>query len=166
MTLRIRVATADDAAVIAALGRDLNIHQGDPVEHFTREAVLRDGFGAEPQFTVLLAELGGTAIGYALFCDAYETGYAARGLYLCDIPVTAAARRKGVGRALMAAVAGEAKARGKSFVWWAAKAWNAEAQQFYRSLGVIEEPVMAYALAFDAFEELAAEAVQSSCNTD
>lgn len=162
MSLRIRPTSAEDAAAIAALGRELNIHQGDPVEHFTHDAVLRDGFGAEPQFTVLLAELDGVAVGYALFCDAYETGYAARGLYLCDIHVTAAARRKGVGHALITAVAGEAKARGKSFVWWAAKAWNTEAQQFYRSLGAIEEPVVAYALAFDAFEALAAEATAPS----
>ncbi len=155
MTLHIRAATADDAPTIAELGRELNLHQGDPVEHFTPAAVRRDGFGEAPQFNVLVAERDGRILGYALFCDAYESSYAARGLYLCDLYVRPQARRHGIGRALMAAVASAAKARDKSFVWWASKPWNSGAQAFYRALGARDEPVLAHVISDRALESLA-----------
>lgn len=159
MTLRIRTATRDDAAAIAALGRELNIHQKDPVEHFDETAVQRDGFGDDPHFEGLIAEQDGDPVGYALFHIAYETGQAARGLYMIDLYVKETAQRQGIGRALVAAVARTAKERGKAFVWWAAKDWNTDAQAFYRSLGAIEEPVVAHALFGDAFETLIAESL-------
>lgn len=155
--LTIRPATETDVPAIAALARQLNEHQGDPAEHFTAKAVRRDGFGEAPQFWVLLAEWDGTPIGYALFHDAYDTCFAARGLYLCDLFVEAGARRHGAGRALVAAVAQVAKRRDKSFVWWASKAWNAEAQGFYRALGAVEEPVIAHAIHGAPFDRLATE---------
>ena len=157
MTLHIRKADIGDAAVIARLGHELNEHEGDPVEHFTEEAVRRDGFGDDPQYEVYLAELDGAPVAYALFYNTYETAYAARGLYLCDLHVTASARRKGIARALVAAVARTAQARGKSFLWWASRARNHGAQSFYRTLGAIEEPVVAHALTDKAFAELACE---------
>ena len=157
MSLCIRSATRDDAASIAALGRALNVHQKDPVEHFDEDAVIRDGFGDDPHFEGFIAERDGEALGYTLFHTAYETGQAARGLYMVDLYVKETAQRQGIGRALVAAVARTAKDRGKSFVWWATKDWNAEAQAFYRSLGAIEEPVVAHALFGDAFEALIAE---------
>ena len=158
MALRIRRGTAEDCAAIAGLARELNLHEGEPVAHFTVEAVRRDGYGSEPQFAVLLAELDGVVVGYALFHDSYDTGHAGRGVYLCDLHVTAAARRKGAGRALVAAVAREAQARGRSFVWWTAMPWNADAHAFYRSLGAKEEAMLAYALTVEALDKLSAEA--------
>jgi len=157
MTLHIRKAGIDDAAAIARLGHELNAHERDPVEHFTEEAVRRDGFGDEPQYEVYLAELDGAPVAYALFYDTYETGYAARGLYLCDLHVIASARRQGIARALVAAVARTAQERGKSFLWWASRARNQDAQAFYRSLGAIEEPVIAHALTDKAFAAVARE---------
>ena len=152
---RIRIAGRQDVEAIARLARELYIHERDPIEHFTADAVLRDGFGDAPQFEVLLAEIDGEAVGYALFEESYDTASASRGLYLCDLHVTGAARRSGIGQALVAAVARVAKARGKSGIWWEAKAWNDAAKTFYRSLGATEEPVLAYALSDDAFETLA-----------
>lgn len=157
MTLRIRKAGIDDAAAIARLGTELNEHEGDPVENFTEGAVRRDGFGETPQYEVYLAEVDGAPVAYALFYDTYETGYAARGLYLCDLHVTASARRQGVARTLVAAVARTAQLRGKSFLWWTSRARNRDAQAFYRSLGAVEEPVVAHALTEDAFAALARE---------
>lgn len=155
----IRFATVADVAALADLARALNVHQRDPTEHFTETAIARDGFGPDPAFETLIAERDGRAEGYALLYAAYETAHAQRGLYLCDLYVDPRARRRGVGRALVAAVARIASDRGLTFVWWAAKAWNAEAQRFYRALGAIEEPVVAYALAFGRLRALAAEAV-------
>ncbi|MDJ0948285.1 MAG: GNAT family N-acetyltransferase [Alphaproteobacteria bacterium] len=155
--LSIRPGTIEDAQAIAELGRELNVHQRDPVENFTVEVVRQDGFGESPAFEVLLAELDGAPVGYALFYGAYETGFGIAGLYLCDLYVREEARRHGVGRALVAAVASAAKDRDKNFVWWASKEWNTEAQAFYRALGAVEEPVVAHAVFGQAFDKLAAE---------
>ena len=72
-----------------------------------------------------------------------------------DLHVTEGARRLGIGRALVAASAAEAKRRGKSYLWWAARAWNDDARAFYKTLGAIEESVTAHALVFEKFEALA-----------
>src|SRR5262249_13863674 len=97
-------------------------------------------------------------VGYALFHDAYEPAYAARGVYLCDLFVTAHARRHGIGRALVAAVAQDAERRGRSYVWWVSRPWSAEAHALYRGMGAIEEPLNAHAIVFDVFRSLSREA--------
>lgn len=155
--LIIRPARLEDAALVADLVAELAAQQGDPTEHISAEAIRRDGFKPSPEFEVLLAESGGAVAGYALFHLSYEPCYAARGVYLCDLYVRPAARRKGIGRALAAAVAGRAKVLGRSYVWWVSKPWNDTAHAFYRSLGVESVPILAHALMFETFEKLAAE---------
>jgi GNAT superfamily N-acetyltransferase len=157
MAVRVRPATASDACEIARLARALNEYHEDPVEHFTPDAILRDGFGPRPWFHVLVAEHGGAVVGYALYHDAYEPVWAARGCYLSDLFVDAGARKLGVGRALIAAVAHAARERGASFVWLVSRAWNADAQAVYARLGGRGEPVQAHAFTFDTFTALADE---------
>jgi len=163
MTLRskpvVRRALPDDAEVLAALGRALNIQQGDPSTSFTSEAVRRDGFGDPPRFEAWVAELDGQAVGYALVVPAaYETGYAKAGVYVQDVFVAPEARRRGVGRALLASVAADARRRGLAFVWWASRTWNTESHAFFRTLATVEEPVIAFAMFDEEFTRLADEA--------
>jgi GNAT superfamily N-acetyltransferase len=154
----VRRAEAGDAEVLAALGRALNIQQGDPSANFTAEAVHRDGFGPAPRFEAWLAEMDGQAVAYALVVPAaYETGYAKAGAYVQDVFVAPEARRRGVGRALMAAVAADARRRGLEFIWWASRSWNTEAHAFFRTLATVEEPVIAFATFGDEFSRLADE---------
>jgi GNAT superfamily N-acetyltransferase len=162
MSIRIRPAVRDDCDDLARLASALNKQQGEGESLFDAEAIRRDGFGNATEFAILVAETVTQTVtglvGYALYCDAYETGYAARGYYLCDIFVEPAARRRGIGRSLVASVAKLARDQDRSFVWWASKEWNTEAQAFYDSLGAVSEPVVAHALVFDVFEALAREA--------
>ena len=156
--LSIRRATIDDAEALAALACGLNAHQGDPVGNFTADIVRRDGFGASPCWTALIAERAGRPVGYAMFHAAYDAPHAARGLYLQDLYVRDEERRRGTGRALMAAVAREAREADCVFFWWTAKAWNSEALAFYRRLGAAAETVVAHALFGEALERLLDEA--------
>jgi GNAT superfamily N-acetyltransferase len=165
-TLRIRRAEASDAELVAALIDELNVHQREPTGHVTTEAVRRDGFGASPEFQVLLAEIDGVAAGYALYHPSWSTEYGERGLYLYDLFVRESARGHGVGRALMAEVAGIAKSEGRSFLWWCSKEWNREAQAFYSGLGAIEETIKAHAIHGEPFDRLAAEGRLASSSTD
>ncbi|MDP6705293.1 MAG: GNAT family N-acetyltransferase [Alphaproteobacteria bacterium] len=162
MTIRIRRAGPEDADAIAALAHGLNEHEGEPTEHFTAEAVRRDGFGDDPAFGVLLAEVGDRPAGYALFHDSYDTGHAARGRYLCDLFVSPEARRLGVGRALVGATAREAAAEGRVYLWWTAYARNLRARAFYDAIGAREEHLVVHALSGKAFDRLVQEAPPST----
>ena len=142
----VRRAEPGDARALAALGRALNVQQGDPSENFTADAVRRDGFGAAPKFEAWLAEIDGQSVGYALVVPAaYETGYAKAGVYVQDVYVAPEARRQGAARALMAAVAADARRRGLEFMWWASRSWNTESHAFFRTLATVEERVIAFA---------------------
>jgi GNAT superfamily N-acetyltransferase len=154
----VRRAELGDADTLAELGRALNVQQGDPSTNFTAEAVRRDGFGAPPRFEAWVADLDGQTAGYALVVPAaYETGYAKAGVYVQDVFVVPEARQRGVGRALMAAVAADARRRGLEFVWWASRTWNTESHAFFRTLATVEEPVIAFAAFGDQFTKLADE---------
>ena len=156
--VRVRRAEFGDAEALAALGRALNVQQGDPSTYFTAEAVRRDGFGDTPRFEAWIAELDDRAVGYALVVPAaYETGYAKAGVYVQDVFVEPGARRRGVGRALLAAVAADARRRGLEFVWWASRTGNTESHAFFRTLATVEDPVIAFAAFGDEFANLADE---------
>jgi GNAT superfamily N-acetyltransferase len=159
MPFVIRPAVPADRAALVRMVKELNVHQGDPTEHFTEAIVGRDVFGPDAYLDVLVAERDGELVGYTFAHDGYESGYAARGIYLCDLYVAPHARREKIGRALVAAVARRAQVRGRTFLWWASRDWNTDAQKFYDTLGVINEPVMAHALTFEAFDALAGEGV-------
>lgn len=146
----VRPARPDDAAGIARLADGLRAALGDPTGNFTPEAIRRDGFGPDPEFQIMVADRSGELVGYALYTTAYEPAYAAKGVYMTDLFVAEAARKQGVGRRLIQAVAADAKARGRVFVWWVAQAKNAPALAFYRKLDLIAAaPVVSHALLVD-----------------
>jgi GNAT superfamily N-acetyltransferase len=119
---------------IAAMADQLRAALGDPRGHLTSEVIIRDGFGEEPEFELVVAERSSGLIGYALYLDVYEPAYAARGIYLADLFVCDQARGRGTGRRLIDAVAAAARERDRTFVWWVAQPSNAAALSFYRKL--------------------------------
>lgn len=95
-------------------------------------------------------------VGYALSHDAFTTDYGERGMYLVDVYVEPAWRRTGIGKALMAAVAARAQARGGTHVWWASMPFNYRARRFYARLGATDETLHSHAVFGKAFDRLAA----------
>lgn len=156
---RVRAAEVDDIKAIVELARDLAATQGDPTDQLDPETLFREVAGPAPRLRLWVAELAGELIGYASALPAYESSYAARGLYVADLYVAAQHRRQGVTRALIATIAAFARREGASFLWWASKPHNSEAHAFYRTLGATHEPVIAHALTFDAFAALADQSV-------
>lgn len=157
MTPTIRLAVEGDADALAALAEEFHVSHGDPTGFLTAEAIRRDGFGADPEFLVLLAENEEGLLGYAMFYDAYEPSYAARGVYMADLFVRPAARRLGLGRRLIAAVADHGRRHGRTYVWWVARAENAPAHDFYKTLASVELDTKAFALVLEDFAALADE---------
>src|SRR5688572_16994586 len=104
--LVIRFASPDDAPSILSFIRELAEYEKLLHEVVADEAAIRATlFGAQPAAEVLIATLGNTPVGFALFFQTYSTFLAKPGLWLEDLFVRPPARGKGVGAALMAALA-------------------------------------------------------------
>ena len=133
----IRPAGVDDVAVILELVRALGEYeQARPGDITADEATLRGAlFGPHPAAEVLLACVGHSTVGFAVFFHNFSTWRAKRGLYLEDLFVRPEARGRGYGKQLFTAVARIAKARGCARMDWAVLDWNQPAIDFYRSLG-------------------------------
>jgi len=61
--VRVRFATADDAALIVRLVRELTEYQKEPLENvkLTEADILRDSLGPAPRIETILAEADGKA---------------------------------------------------------------------------------------------------------
>ena len=86
---------------------------------------------------VLIAELDGEAVGFALYFYNYSTFLAKPGLYLEDLYVTPSARGEKVGKSLLKKLAQIAVAENCGRVEWSVLDWNQSAIDFYRSVGAV-----------------------------
>ncbi len=143
--LQVRPAQETDAQAIAEMAARFHAFHGEP-GGFTAEIIRRDGFGASRWFECLIAERDGQPVGYALYHKSYETGHAVPGLYLADLWVEEAARKLGVGSALLKAVAEAGNACGAQFIWLVVQSFNKAAQDYYAYLGAGGDTVEARAL--------------------
>ena len=82
---------------------------------------------------------GASGIGFATATAIYEAMRQGDIMMLLDLYVAPEARRRGAARALMAALAAEARARAASALWWGVDEGDDEAILFYRAIGAISE---------------------------
>jgi len=138
--LAIRFATTDDASTILGFIRALADYEKLLHEVAADEATLRATlFGVRPAAEVLIAELAGTPVGFALFFQSYSTFLAKPGLYLEDLFVLPASRGRGVGAALMSALGRIAVQRNYGRFEWSVLDWNKPALDFYATLGAVPQ---------------------------
>lgn len=174
--LRLRPATVDDVPLILAFIRELAEYERLRHEAVVTEELLRETlFGPRPYAEVVIAELVGAEpdaevvdggdgaapdvgpVGFALFFHNYSTFLGRPGLYLEDLYVRPEARGRGIGRRLLAHLAGIARERGCGRMEWSVLDWNEPAIGFYRSLAArpMDEWTV-YRVAGAALEALAA----------
>ena len=135
-----RVAAERDCGTILGFIKELAEYERLAHEVVADEAQLRRTlFGERPAAEVLLAELGGAAVGFALFFQSYSTFLGKPGLYLEDLFVQPAARGKGCGLALMSALAQLAVQRQYGRFEWSVLDWNEPALRFYAALGAVPQ---------------------------
>ncbi len=138
MAFVLRAATPDDAVTIHALIVALAEFEREPDAVVNGADVLRAQLAApRPPFECLLAEVDGAAVGFALFFPTYSTWLGRPGLWLEDLFVLEAHRRRGIGRALLRRVAQLALERGCGRFEWSVLDWNTGARDFYRGLGAV-----------------------------
>ena len=140
---------------MARMGNALNRELGIEGEAHTEDGVLRDGFGATPRFSLLIAEVDDAPAGYAMYHAAYDSDIAAPSVWLVDLWVEARARRLGVGRALMRALARETVRTGARTIEWCVLEQNERAIAFYRALGATGGSLRVLEMRGDALAALA-----------
>ena len=136
MALSIRPATPDDLPLIASLIRELADYEKLAHEVRFEPAVLASHlFGERPMAEVAIGEVDGVAQGFALFFHNFSSFEGRPGIYLEDLFVRPEARGHGLGKALLAHLAGLALQRGCARLEWWVLDWNEPAIGFYRKLG-------------------------------
>ena len=137
----IRAATVHDVPAIHALIRELAVYE--KLEHLctgTAHALEHALFGTRRAADVLVAELRGEIVGFALFFPTFSTFLARPGLWLEDLYVKPEHRGHGLGARLLRAVAAIAVERGCGRFEWSVLDWNAPAIGFYERLGATVMP--------------------------
>jgi GNAT superfamily N-acetyltransferase len=134
---RIVSGTKKDVPLIRALILELAEYEralpGEaPVTEKDLEKTL---FGKVPAAEVLIAYLGKEPAGFALFFHNYSTWLGKRGIHLEDLFVRPAARKHGVGFALLQAIARVALERDCGRLDWSVLTWNELAISFYKRIG-------------------------------
>jgi len=155
--VRIARATERDVPVILEL-----IHALAAYERLEHDVVatperLRDSlFSAHAAAEVVIAYLDQEPVGFAVWFQNYSTFLGRAGLYLEDLFVKPERRGQGIGRMLLAHVAGVAVARGAGRMEWSVLDWNESAIGFYRAIGAVPmDAWTVYRLTGDALNRLA-----------
>ncbi len=134
--LTIRPATVEDAALLKTFIRELaDYEHGLEFVSISEADIVRDGFGARPEFRAVIAEWNGDPAGYAVFFEVYSTWQGRPAVFLEDVFVRPQFRTKGIGKELMAHVAAIARKENCYGVKWEVLDWNQLAIDFYKSIG-------------------------------
>jgi GNAT superfamily N-acetyltransferase len=92
-------------------------------------------FGPRPSAEAIVAERGGSPVGFALFFTTFSTFLCKPGIYLEDVFVEPAHRGHGIGKALLRRLAAIAAERECGRLEWRVLDWNEPSIRFYESLG-------------------------------
>ena len=131
-----RRAEAADVPLILDFIQDLATYERLRESCVATEEKLRATlFSDHPAAEVIIAGIDGKPVGFALFFHNYSTFLAQRGIYLEDLFVKPEARGKGVGFALLCALARIAVERECGRLEWAVLDWNQLAIDFYKRIG-------------------------------
>lgn len=134
--MTIRRAKPEDAAAITSM-----IHALAEFERAADQCTVTEKqidaalFGATPTVCGHVAEIDGGIAAMALWFLNFSTWDGVAGIYLEDLFVRPGFRRRGLARALLAALAAECLDNGYTRLSWAVLNWNADAIALYDGVG-------------------------------
>ncbi|OBH01125.1 MULTISPECIES: GNAT family N-acetyltransferase [unclassified Mycobacterium] len=141
MTKHIRRATPEDVADITGM-----IHALAEFERAAEQCTVTETqistalFGTPPTVHGHVAEVDGEVAAMALWFANFSTWDGVAGIYLEDLFVRPGFRRRGLARALLAALARECLDQGYTRLSWAVLNWNADAIALYDGVGAAPQP--------------------------
>ena len=132
----IRSAARADVPELLRLIRELAIYEKlEDQAKGTEPALAGALFGPRPACEALIVEVGGRAVGFALYFTSFSTFLCKPGIYLEDLFVEPAHRGAGIGKALLKRLAALVVERGGGRFEWRVLDWNEPSIRFYESLG-------------------------------
>ncbi len=136
MTTLIRRARDGDEAELTAMVHELAAFERAAEQCTVTESQLRSAlFGPRPTVNAHVVEVDGQVAAGALWFLNFSTWDGTAGIYLEDLFVRPAFRRRGLARALLSALASECVDTGYTRLTWAVLDWNADAIALYESVG-------------------------------
>lgn len=153
----VRAAAESDVPVILSFIKKLAVYEKLTHEVVATETLLRETlFGSLRTAEVAIGYCEGKPVGFVLFFHNYSTFLGRPGLYIEDLFVDEAHRRRGFGRALLLYVAQLANERRCGRLEWAVLDWNEPAINFYKKLGAVAmNEWTIYRVTGEALKELA-----------
>ncbi len=132
----VKAKSEQDIIDAYALIKELAIYENAP-DAVTNPVSLfiEHGLGENPIYKLWLAKHENKTIGMALCFTAYST-WKGKMLYLDDLVVTEAYRRKGIGKLLLNALTLHAKNEAYKLIKWQVLDWNLPAISFYEKFDV------------------------------
>jgi GNAT superfamily N-acetyltransferase len=158
-SFQIRAAIKEDVPAILSYIKKLADYERLSHEVVATEAGLRETlFGRRRTAEVALGYFKREPVGFVLFFHSYSTFLGQPGIYIEDLFVDEAFRRRGFGRALLAYVARLAKERRCGRLEWSVLDWNEPAINFYKQLGATPmNEWTVYRVTGESFRKLAAD---------
>jgi GNAT superfamily N-acetyltransferase len=134
--ISIEPATPKDVPLILDFIRELAEYEKQPdAAQATESQMQRALFGEKPAAEAVIARVDGQPAGWALWFQSFSTWAGKAGLWLEDLYVRPAYRRRGIGRALLVHLARLCVERGYGRLEWSVLHWNTPALNFYREFG-------------------------------
>jgi GNAT superfamily N-acetyltransferase len=134
--ISIELARPEDVPLILELIMELAEYEKQADTAQASESQLRQAlFGEKPAAEAVIARLDGQPAGWALWFQSFSTWTGKPGLWLEDLYVRPAYRRRGVGRALLVHLARLCTERNYGRLEWSVLDWNTPALDFYREMG-------------------------------
>lgn len=157
--LVIRLARSEDVEEIHRALLVLATHIGEVRKiKSTPDDLRRHGFGPDPAFECVVAEITGEIAGICLFFRSFSTWFGKPGIYIQDLVVHERFRGRRIGERLLRRAAAIARQRGCTFMRLAVDHENPGAMAFYKRLGLVHRfDDLIYAAYGEAFEALASD---------
>jgi len=135
---RIRRIRPEDVPTVVRLVHELAEYERAATSCTLTEAQLDTAlFGPQPALFGHVAELDGEVVGCALWFLNFSTWRGVHGIYLEDLFVRPTHRGRGLGKALLAALAAVCAERGYGRLEWSVLDWNEPSIRFYRAIGAV-----------------------------
>ncbi len=131
----IRFAGREDVPDILAFIRHLAEYEKMSDQVVATEELLEEWLFNKKSAEVIIGEYEGRPVAFALFFHNFSTFLGRAGLYLEDLFVLPEMRGRGLGKAMLAHLAGIARERQCGRLEWWCLDWNEPSIAFYRSLG-------------------------------
>lgn len=133
-SLTFRYAEQEDIPALLQMIKELAEYEHLLDEVVATPELLKTWLFEKKSAEVLLAEVGGDIVGYALFFHNFSTFLGRAGIYLEDLYIRAPYRKNGYGKAMLQKLAAIAVQRGCGRLEWSCLDWNQPSIDFYLSM--------------------------------